>query len=183
MTADQNWAWAWGDFPVKECPDGWIELDSNGWNAYYVWLAGPAHACRMSGPDRHLLVLTTCFDAAGNLISQSWDRLTDEEIAETDDDTDESVAAAGIPPRPRGFTWYVRPPAQGIGTNAELFAAVDPVVWADLPATAGHPARWVPVMRQVVADMYAKGMKVLPSTDLGAQKIHKQLDQVGCIVV
>jgi hypothetical protein len=112
----------WEDFEVRRPPAGWITLDENTWNAMLVWVAGPANACRTPAGDRHLFTSTVC-SGSGSAAAVTTGTLSDDDLRTLDDDTDRVLAGAGIPPRPRGYDWHLRPPA-GVSNQDNLAEAV-----------------------------------------------------------
>ncbi len=131
--------WAVRDAPVA--PEGWILATENGWGALVVWSAGPRNVVRVPAPPRNrgTVVVTGFSDGA-----QTRERalLTDADLASIDDDIDAYLADAGLPPRPRGFDWYLRPPGASAATGPDAFwAAVWEGATAGLPLDGLHPAR------------------------------------------
>ncbi|WP_442859043.1 DUF5956 family protein [Arthrobacter sp. CAN_A212] len=88
----------WESVRVSVPPAGWVELEDSTWDALISARAG-----------------------AGNVLRQVRDgsrfRADDQEVV--DRTIDEYLGAAGIPPRPRGYAWFLRLP-QGI-TNQRAF--------------------------------------------------------------
>ncbi len=79
----------WELVEVAEPPSGWIKLEDSTWDALIAGLAGNGNVVR-------------CLrDASG--ISGRDQGIIDSTI-------DDHLAAADIPPRPRGYDWYLRPP-------------------------------------------------------------------------
>ena len=76
----------WDAFNVSEAPNGWVLLTETGWHSMLILAAGPGNVVRV--PKREL----TRYQA------------------EIDDAIDEYIDGAAIPPRPRGFDWFLRLP-------------------------------------------------------------------------
>lgn len=100
----------WAAAVLAEPPAGWIPATENGWGALVVWAAGLGNFVRVpkAAGDRH-----------GIMIHQSPDGserhepflLTGADLVSIDDDIDSYLADAGLPPRPRGYDWFIRRPA------------------------------------------------------------------------
>jgi hypothetical protein len=70
-----------------------------------------------------------------------------------DDAIDEYLRDADLPPRPRGYSWYIRVP-DGHGSPDSFLADVDAAV---LRAAEGavHPRQLRPIFEAVLRDFYA----------------------------
>ncbi len=102
--------------------EGWTEATANGWGALIAWVAGPANTRRAPAAvrDRHTEVIVM---TDGTVVRQP-SMLSDEDLASIDDDIDMYLAAAGIPPLPRGYAWFIRRPAQ-CHTDAVFWSAIN----------------------------------------------------------
>jgi hypothetical protein len=119
---------------------GWAELPWSGWGAAIGWVAGPERTRRCADTRDHVTTVTT-YDGDGNAVHASYP-VPPEERAEVDDDVDAYLSELGIPPRPRGFRWFVRVP----GTPEEFWAAVH-AEWH----RGGRPTpEWQPLLRDLV---------------------------------
>lgn len=76
----------WDLFVISKKDSGWSLLEETGWHSMLIAAVGPARVIRSlkvrASPYQTLI----------------------------DDTIDEYLAAADIPPRPRGFDWYIRTP-------------------------------------------------------------------------
>lgn len=92
-------AFDWESIRVSARPAGWVELEDSTWDALISARAG-----------------------AGNVVRQVRDgsraRADDQEVV--DSTIDEYLGAAGIPPRPRGYAWFLRLP-QGISSQRAFY--------------------------------------------------------------
>lgn len=88
----------WELVRVSLPPSGWMELEDSTWDALVAALAGEENVVRRRR-------------------NGSRTDLDDQEII--DDTIDAYLAAADIPPRPRGYDWFLRPPP-GVPTLRDL---------------------------------------------------------------
>lgn len=79
----------WQLFQVAPPPSSWIKLEDSTWDALISALAGEDNVLR-------------------RLRNGSRINVDDQEII--DSTIDAYLAAADIPPRPRGYDWFLRPP-------------------------------------------------------------------------
>lgn len=124
--ADQP-AYTWSDFALATAPDPrtlatdrdpvtlhhdgreYQRVGDSGWYMTVCWYAGPDHAVRVRDePGWH--TVRTRVTRGGSVSSHSAPRTeADQDIIE--DDVDSFLTEAGIPPRPRGYAWFLAPPS------------------------------------------------------------------------
>lgn len=131
--------------------DGWAEATANGWGALIAWVAGPSNTARKpaAARDRHTEVLVM---TDGAVVRQP-SMLSDADLDSIDDDIDTYLAAAGVPPVPRGYTWFIRRPAQ-CPADAAFWAAINRGV-ADADPDAAEPLELRLIADSVVRALYA----------------------------
>lgn len=86
----------------------YIELSENGWGAVIAAVAEP-HRVRRGALAIADYTTTIVHERDGRKSSESKPRSEDDQRS-IDDDIDEYLAAAGLPPRPRGFRWFIEVP-------------------------------------------------------------------------
>lgn len=91
---------SWQDRARSPDPDGWLPLEDNTWDALIAAVSVPDNIARSPRYGAH---------EAQEII----DALTDDYLAE-----------AGFPPRPRGFDWFIRA-APAFGNISELHSRVN----------------------------------------------------------
>lgn len=87
----------------------YLELPDNGYQLLLAWLAGPERVCRTVDRTSHT-VITTSRNQAGRQARVSTQLRTDEDQDIIDSMVNSRLRDAGVPPRPRGFTWYLELP-------------------------------------------------------------------------
>lgn len=143
----------WNEVPEEAQPEGWIELDETGWGAMAAWFAGPANVRRAPVGDRTQMVRVTCTKADGTVTS--WkEPITADDVRGIEDAIDAYLKDAGLPPRPRGYRWFLRLP-DGVGDEAEFWARITEADMA-LPRAAKHPRDIVPTLGQVITRLYGR---------------------------
>jgi Family of unknown function (DUF5956) len=112
----------WSEFRVLSAPERvWFELPESGFGALVAWLAGPRNAFRIRSDRSQATVVVTLGDP---VTGSSYERpFTADEGAEIDNDIDLDLHDAGVPPRLRGFSWYIRPPSSHI-TEQDFWSIV-----------------------------------------------------------
>lgn len=130
----------WGARLASAPPEGWIQATENGWGALVVWAAGPLHVLRVPAAprNRETVVVTSYSDGRE---TREPSRLTDADLESIDDDIDSYLAEAGLPPRPRGFDWYLHPSGAVPAGPDAFWAAVWEATIAGLPRDGLHPSR------------------------------------------
>jgi hypothetical protein len=142
----------WDDVIVEEPSERWLELDDNGWNALIAWAAGAKNLRRTPVSDEGKTVdVTTVREGVTEVRSIPF---TKEDRRIIDESVDEYLAAAGVPPRPRGYVWFIRTPERCPTSRAfweELTAAIN-MATTRISMT---PGEWRPVIDRVVQGFYA----------------------------
>jgi hypothetical protein len=130
---------------------GYLELPESGWGALVGWSAGIARLARY--PDRaDLHTTTTTTVGPGGEEHESRPRSADEQ-AQVDTDIDDYLGDAGIPARPRGYRWFLRPPP-GWGADRFWDALNSPLNRDHPPAT--RPRELAARLRDILAEVYAR---------------------------
>jgi hypothetical protein len=128
----------------------YLELPDNGWHLLFAWLAGPLHVCRRIDISGHP-VTTILRDRRGTPPLKSSEPRTEEDWTTIDQMVNSYLHDAGVPPRPRGFVWYLElPPAH---TPREIWNAVN------LPAQHGdsvNPNQVRTAMANAAAALYSE---------------------------
>jgi uncharacterized protein DUF5956 len=143
----------WESLEFSEAPAGWIPATDNGWGALVVWAAGPGNFVRVPAAprDRHTVVVTHYPDGTEH---RSPSLLTDAELESIDDDIDAYLADAGLPPRPRGYDWFIRRPPNTGSAEEEFWSAVWSATTAALPHDAMDPWKLKGPARDALTMMY-----------------------------
>jgi hypothetical protein len=143
----------WDNFREEARPAGWIELDENGWGAVAAWFAGPDNVCREPMGPRTTPVRVTEEKADGTV--RTWEEpMSAQDVLGIEDDIDAYLQDAGIPPRPRGYRWFLHLP-EGVGSLDEFWARLNRAA-AALPPTAKHPRDIVPALEEVIGALYGR---------------------------
>lgn len=143
----------WNTYPLGNKPVGWIELSENGWGAVIAWLAGPENVVRKPVGQRKDLVRETCTAADGS--TRTWtEPITEADVRGIEDDIDFYLADAGLPPRPRGFHWFLGLPA-AVPDEQDFWRRIHE---ADSGDSAGHPdlVREVAAVGEIIKGLYAQ---------------------------
>jgi hypothetical protein len=132
----------WADFPVAHPPDTRelatrpdpVELHhdgrvhrrvgDSGWHMTVCWYAGPEHVARIPDePGWHSVrtrFAATGADSGEPVVEYAERTEADQDIIE--EAANDYLAEAGIPPRPRGFTWFLEvPPGRSL---ADLWSLI-----------------------------------------------------------
>lgn len=142
---------SWTEVRQRPRPEGWVEIPANGWGALVAWAAGPMNTCRepATAGERHTEILTMANGAAVHQPSV----LSDANLESLEDDIDAYLAAASVPPLPRGYAWFIRRPRK---------CRTDVVFWSlltdevrGLEPFAEHPLEFRLVLGGVLASLYA----------------------------
>jgi Family of unknown function (DUF5956) len=141
----------WECIEVTQPTDEWAELDETGWDAVIAWFVGPPNLGRFPNSDAGRTVSVTC--VRGGVVEQFEEVFTEDDRRTVDETIDEYLVDAGIPPRPRGYRWFIRVPSAH--TSAEAFHddVHKAINSAEAPGTA-HPANWCPLIETVVRRFY-----------------------------
>lgn len=131
---------------------GWVEATANGLGALVCWVAGPANTCRRPAAvrDRHteVLVLTN-----GATVRQP-SVLSDADLGSIDEDIDTYLAAAGVPPVPRGYAWFIRRPG-ACASDQSFWAAINRGM-AEVGSEAREPLDHRLALNSVLQDLYCR---------------------------
>lgn len=133
--------------PARVAGHDVVELPESGWGALLGWAAGPTRLYRVrDDPTRHTTV-TTCHRAGTTTVTTAPRTVNDQHGI--DRDIDDYLTAAGAAPRPPGYRWFVRLPADHADGDA-FFAAVD----AATPPSARTPAEYRAALDDAVVKLY-----------------------------
>jgi Family of unknown function (DUF5956) len=119
----------WEMFPVAEEPGGFALLDETGWHSLLIVAAGPSNVSRVPKAE------------AGN----------DQDII--DDSIDEYLADVPLPPRPRGFDWYLKLP--GTLSLSDVNSMLNVAV-RDHASIAPRPDELLQLFHEVVGRLYSR---------------------------
>ena len=135
-------------------PAGWILATENGWGALTVWAAGEGNFVRVpiADRDRHGIVVHRQADGSGR---REPFVLTKADLASIDDDIDTYLADADLPPRPRGYDWFIRRPTRIPGGEDFFWGALWAAATAKLPSDAVNPLMLKGSARDALARMYS----------------------------
>ena len=132
-------------FELIAAEDGqYVELPENGFGGLVAWAAGVHHVRRTADHLNHQTRVTTI---AGDETTNHVRPRSQQEQDGVDQDIDSYLRDAGIPPRPRGFRWFVELPGsirpddfwEDINTNLARDAATRPAdVLANVRTTLGQ---------------------------------------------
>jgi hypothetical protein len=143
----------WASTELAEAPSGWIRAMENGWGALAVWAAGHGNFVRVpaAAGDRYGMAVHRLPD--GSERSEPF-VLTQADLESIDDDIDSYLADAGLPPRPRGYDWFIRrPPNTQAGEDA-FWSALWAAATATLPGGGVRPAAIKGLAKEALARMY-----------------------------
>jgi hypothetical protein len=145
----------WACPELAEVPAGWILATENGWGALAVWAAGAGNVVRVPVADRERHGTVVHRRADGSERRESF-VLTKADLTLIDDDLDTYLAAAELPPRPRGYDWFIRRPTRGaVGDDdfwGALWAAATAALTADDPV---HPLTVKGPVKEALSRMYS----------------------------
>ena len=143
----------WASAELAEAPAGWILATENGWGALVVWAAGQGNFVRVraAAGERYGTVVHRLQNGSERLEPFV---LTEPDLESIDDDIDSYLADAGLPPRPRGYDWFIRrPPNTDPGEDA-FWGAVWAAATATLRHDAVHPSTLKGFAKEALARMY-----------------------------
>lgn len=136
-------------------PAGWILATENGWGALAVWASGPGNFVRVPIADRERHGTVVHSRADGSERRELF-VLTKADLASIDDDIDTYLAAAELPPRPRGYDWFIRRPSRIPAGEDEFWGALWGEATAALSADdAVHPLVVKGLAREAMTRMYS----------------------------
>lgn len=135
---------SWDQMPLIAGASGYTQLPYTGWFLLLAWAAGPDRAGRIPG---------TFNDALPSKLD-----LTAEDKQGIRDDTNAFLAAAGIPPVPPGYVWFLALPP-GVDSGDELWVRLGDLLRADAAARAGGAGQEfvtmrLPVLTDAIASLY-----------------------------
>ena len=142
----------WASPEVAAAPAGWIPATENGWGALVVWAAGRGNFVRVPAAG-HNRSGTAVNRSPGGSERRAPFLLTEADLASIDDDIDTYLADAGLPPRPRGYDWFIRPPVNAEGEDA-FWSAVWAGTTGDIPHDELHPSTMKGPAKELLARMY-----------------------------
>ncbi|MBT2535634.1 DUF5956 family protein [Arthrobacter sp. ISL-69] len=143
----------WASAELGEAPAGWILATENGWGALVVWAAGQGNFVRVRAAAGDRLGTVVHRFQTGSAQLEPF-VLTEADLESIDDDIDSYLAAAELPPRPRGYDWFIRrPPNTDLGEDA-FWDAVWAASTATLPHDAVHPSTLKGSAKEALARMY-----------------------------
>ncbi|WP_254678558.1 DUF5956 family protein [Arthrobacter sp. 24S4-2] len=144
----------WASPELTEAPAGWILATENGWGALVLWAAGQGNFVRIPLADR---------SRQGIIVHQFPDGSerrtryvpTEADLDSIDDDIDTYLADAELPPRPRGYDWFIRPPDATLGEDA-FWSAIWAATTAALSGEAVRPSTMKDPVKEVLTRMYVR---------------------------
>jgi hypothetical protein len=99
----------------------YVELSENGWGGVITEVAEP-HRLRRVPIEITDFTTTVTYEREGRKWSESMPRTAAEQQS-IDDDIDEYLSAAGLPPRVRGFRWFIEVPP-GVPNEDEFWRRI-----------------------------------------------------------
>lgn len=143
----------WADVPLaaNAKSEAWIEATNNGWGALVLWASEPRNLIRRLGQSDQGPVIESV--TANGVTTTHESPLTLQDLQEADDDIDSYLSEAGIPPRPRGFIWYIRLPSS-VNNEREFWAALNQAI-ADRAPEARRPSQFLPQITDALACLYS----------------------------
>lgn len=142
----------WTEVPLAAIArrEAWIEATNNGWGALVLWASESRNLRRQPGQsDRWQVVHTVTADGSTSTHELP---LTPKDLQELDDDVDTYLSEAGIPPRPRGFIWYIHLPP-GVHNEQEFWSILNQAV-ADKTPAARRPTQFLRPITDTLAALY-----------------------------
>jgi hypothetical protein len=107
----------WSDAVDLEDVAGWSELPENGLGAVLGAVAGPGRLGRAAGTLGEHGTRVTVTDASGE---RTWhETRTASDQRTVDEAVDDYLRDAGLPPRPRGYRWFIASPL-GLAPDADV---------------------------------------------------------------
>lgn len=146
----------WGDYALVEVADAravaagpgpvtlqhggreYLRVGDTGWYMTVCWCAGPGHVVRVWDELQWHTVRTRVWrgDAVGS--GQAWRTEADQDLI--DDGVNGFLAEAGLPPRPRGYVWFLAAPQTGAWTSLWRVIADNERAIPSRAPTAGEAA-------------------------------------------
>ena len=144
----------WECTELSEAPPNWIRATENGWGALILWAAGPGNfarvrpaACDRSGSIVHRL-------PGGEERRQPF-LLSEADLSSVAEDIDAYLAEADIPPRPRGFDWYIRRPSNYDLDDEAFWGLVWAATTEKLPHDQLRPSTMAGRAKAAMAGLYS----------------------------
>lgn len=144
---------AWACTELVEAPEGWIPVIENGWSALVLWAAGPGNFVRVRRMSREWFGSILHRLPGGGEQREPF-KLTEADLASVDDDIDLYLAEAGIPPRPRGFDWFIRRPSNDDFDDEPFWANVWAATIEQLPVDGLRPSKMVGPAKDAMDHVY-----------------------------
>jgi hypothetical protein len=141
----------WSDVPEAEPAAAWVELAENGWGALMGWAAGAENLRRH--PSSYAGRTVTGHTEHAGVRRHFVEPFTAADQEGVDDDIDAYLREAGLPPRPRGYRWFIRVPG-GHAPPDSFLTEVDAAVLQAAGDTV-HPRQLRPIFEAVIRDFYA----------------------------
>ena len=143
----------WECTELQKPPQDWILATENGWGALIAWAAGPGNVARIfaASGDRNGSIARRL---PGGEEQRQQFLLTEADLSSIDDDIEAYLADAGIPPRPRGFDWFIRRPS-GVDLDDDTFwGAVWDATTTRLPVDGLRPSTMAGPAKEAMASFY-----------------------------
>ncbi|MBC7763653.1 MAG: hypothetical protein H7201_18055 [Candidatus Saccharibacteria bacterium] len=143
----------WDEVQPLEDPAGWAEVTENGWGMLLAWVAGPENTRRGPTTDDVRTVRTT-LERTGFPVIYSTEPFSAHDRDLTEEGINPYLEAAGVPPRPRGYTWFIRmwPPTT---TADDFLDRTNASVLHNSPDGAVMPGTWRERMETTLTEIYA----------------------------
>lgn len=142
---------SWDEVRILDDQAGWAEVDENGWGTLLAWVAGPENArrCPTSDDGRTVRVV---IERPGVPDQRTVEPFTAYDRDLVEDGINPYLEQAGVPPRPRGYIWFIRvwPPDH---TAEEFLQRVNESVLTAPPEVV-LPVQWREQMESVLAEVY-----------------------------
>lgn len=142
-----------------ECPElaaapaDWIPATENGWGALAVWAAGAGNFVRVPVADRARRGIVVHRRPDGIERTEVF-TLTEADLTSIEDDIDTYLADAELPPRPRGYDWFIRRPTRIAVGEDTFWGVLWSAVTAKLPGDAVRPWTLKYPARAALAHLY-----------------------------
>jgi hypothetical protein len=149
---DQTWA----DFPVVELrppsTTHWQFPDA-AWFAIFMWAAGPNRVVATKDQTTREPVRHVHANPDGSLVHRDVP-FTSSDQSDVDDDLDEVLGHVGLPPRPRGFDWYLRIDSNQLERISRIGGRVEASIPKDIDGRD-----YLPAVRVAMEAMVAAGLE------------------------
>ncbi|MFC8039455.1 DUF5956 family protein [Paenarthrobacter sp. NPDC057355] len=143
----------WECAELSEAPQDWIFATENGWGALVLWAVGPGNFVRVRrGPRERFGSVVHPLAGVGKGTQQF--RLSEADSTSIDEDIDAYLSDASIPPRPRGFDWFIRRPSNKDLDDETFWADIWAATIEQLPVNGLRPSTMAGPARDAVASLY-----------------------------